>query len=145
MPSGGHNNLYSEELAREICEIVATTPAGLDEICERYPHLPESRTIYRWLFAHEDFDVRYTRAKIKQCDAKLEAAYKILKDAEKVKIVDEKGRERIDNAAITSAKNTVDLIKWEIARLSRKKYGDIAIDENEKVNQPINIYYDKPK
>lgn len=134
MPSGGHNDKYTDELADLVCYAVATTPMGLDEICETYPQLPPSKTIYAWLLRNKEFDVRYTYAKLKQADTKLEYAYKILKDAEKKLIIDKDGVSRIDSAAITNAKNTVDLIKWEIARLARKKYGDIA-EEPEQVKK----------
>lgn len=124
MPSGGHNNKFTQKLADLVCLTIATSPHGLDEICKNHPDLPDSKTIYLWMLKYKEFDVAYTRAKLKQADTKLEYAYKILKDAENVRIFDKDGNSRIDNAAITNAKNTVDLIKWEIARLARKKYGD---------------------
>jgi hypothetical protein len=136
MPSGGQNEIKSEEMMQEVLYVVSTTPWGLDEICERNPHLPCARTIYRWLADDEHFDVRYSRAKERQSHVKLEHAYEILRQAEEKKIFDEKGGSRMDSAAIQSARNRVDFIKWDIARSNRKKFGDQLEDLSQKQRAP---------
>ena len=60
-PRMGRPTKYSQEIADEICELVAIrTP--LFKICEM-PHMPTERTVYCWRRDRGDFSQSYARAK----------------------------------------------------------------------------------
>lgn len=64
----GRPSDFTQEIADEICERIATTPRGLDFICEGEESFPSARTVNRWLTNHEAFRQSYLRARERQAD-----------------------------------------------------------------------------
>lgn len=106
---------YSQELADEICEAIATGGA-LYRLCDQFDNWPSERTVYRWLEDSDQFRQNYARARERQADRR---------NDEIVHIADE-----ATDAAL--ARLQVDARKWQASKLAPKKYGDkttIAGDE----------------
>jgi hypothetical protein len=62
MAKTGRPTSYSPEIAHAICDEMANTDHSLERICGA-EGMPEARTVYRWLNAHEEFRQRYARAR----------------------------------------------------------------------------------
>jgi hypothetical protein len=59
----GRPTKFTKALAERVCDLIASTPRGLDFICERDPDLPSSRTISRWLSSRPAFCQSYAHAR----------------------------------------------------------------------------------
>lgn len=66
----GRPTLFNIWVAYEICERIATTPRGLDFICQQDEALPGARTVATWLAnpTNEGFRQSYVRARERQAD-----------------------------------------------------------------------------
>lgn len=118
---------FTQEIAEEICEKIATTTLGLNAICAA-DHLPNVRTVYRWLRDDEDFCQMYARAKEIQIDLLVEEIIKISDDSSQDTLIatglDGAPYEKPNTEWINRSKLRVDSRKWIAARLNRRKYGD---------------------
>lgn len=121
-PSG-----YTAEIADEICQRIATTPRGLDFICESDEKLPSARTVHRWLSEHEDFRQTYLRARESQADLLFDECLEIADDCSKdTKTFGPEGEEReaCNSEWISRSKLRVDTRMRMAGKLAPKKYGD---------------------
>ena len=131
--AGGRPTDYTEELAQRICEAVATTPRGLDYICEQNPDFPNQNTIYKWRYRHLQFSENYRKAKCAQAEIMAEKMDTLGEMARATAYVDEKGVTRIDAGIMASYKLDADNHKWSAARLLPHLYGDkVAPPEDKK-------------
>jgi hypothetical protein len=120
----GRPSKFSQELADEICNRLAHGET-LRSIIASSPHIPERRTIYSWLDAHQDFQLQYKKARAEQADYYAEL------------IVDESFSSH--DAGIGRLR--VDALKWAASKMAPKKYGDkIEID----TAQPITLAFQLP-
>lgn len=114
---GGRPSIYSEELAREICDKIRKG-LSLREI-EKCEGMPSTFTIWNWLDTKPEFSSQYAKAKTEQAE--------LLAD-EIVAIADEEmprdAQGKIDPAAVNQARLRVDARKWVAAKLLPKKYGE---------------------
>lgn len=112
---GGRPSILCQELAETICEGIATSPRGLDFLCEANEGWPAPSTIYRWLDTkgYEWFKEQYTRARARQADRKFDQTWEIA-DASTPETV------QVDRLKI-------DTIKWQAGKLAPKKYGDHSV------------------
>jgi len=101
---------FTQELANKICEAVATSPYGLDKICEENPEFPTAKCIYDWRMRHHAFGEAYARAKIQQADLLAEECLNIARNCTK----DNWGQTRL----------LIDTHKWLASKLLPKQYGD---------------------
>lgn len=122
----GRPSSYSEEMAAEICERVATTPRGLDFICESDEALPSARQIHRWLSAHEEFRQSYARARDRQADLLFDECLEIADDCSSDTKLTKEGVEVCDAEWISRSKLRVDTRRWMAGKLAPKKYGERA-------------------
>lgn len=121
----GRPSEYTPEMADEICERIATTPRGLDFICDSDEQLPCARTVHRWLNAHEDFSQSYLRARERQADLLFDECLEIADDSSNdTKIVGEEEREVANTEWISRSKLRVDTRLRMAGKLNTKKYGD---------------------
>lgn len=123
----GRPSDYTPEKAEEICELIATTARGLDFICNTHEELPSSRTVARWLVAHEDFRQQYVRARERQADLIFDECLEIADDgSQDTKLVGAEGEEReVQNSEwISRSKLRVDTRMRMAGKLHPKKYGD---------------------
>jgi hypothetical protein len=105
--SAGRPSSYSDELAEEICEAIASGGA-LYKMVEKLDHWPDERTIYRWLEKNDAFRQKYARARERQADRRNEEIVVIADEAKDANI----------------ARLQVDARKWQASKLAPKKYGD---------------------
>ena len=103
----GRPSLYSDELAREICERVAASDVGLLWVCEA-DDMPSAATVKRWLRDRDDFRAMYVRAKEEQGAHQGERAIQT--------VIEEKDPAR--------ARVLFDAFKWSAAKLAPRQYGD---------------------
>lgn len=125
---GGRPTDFTPELAREICDIVASTPAGIEKICKIYPHLPRFQTIYKWRDKHPTFNEDYARAKQQQIEAYVDQLIDIADDASNDYTVDEEGKEVLNTEHIQRSRLRIDTRKWLASKLMPKLYGGKGIE-----------------
>lgn len=121
---------FMEDVAERICEMLATTDFGLEDILDyvrvELPETPGLSTIYKWMRSNEEFAQNSARARELQADTLADMAIKIAKEpligtttttqewGEQVKVGDNVARSQLICQAI-----------WKrIGQLNSKKYGD---------------------
>jgi hypothetical protein len=112
---------YTEELAEQICEALATKSKGLNSICKDLKIAPSS--VYLWLIEHEGFSERYARAREEQADLLADEIIEISDDESKDTLSGEHG-EYPNQAKIARDRLRIDARKWKASKLAPKKYGD---------------------
>lgn len=121
---------FTQELADQICDLIATSSKGLRAICAELKISPSS--VYLWL-ANEDnkaFSDRYARAKEQQADFLAEEIIEIsdalFETTERTECLSGEG----SYTSATTKDNynrsrlMIDARKWLAAKLAPKKYGD---------------------
>lgn len=123
-----HLSKFSQELAEQICERIATSSDSLKLITAEFK-LNES-TIFDWIQRHPEFAKAYTRAKERQADFLAEEIISISNGEGK----DEQAFVGINHVHRDRLK--IDARKWAAAKLAPTKYGD-KLDLTSD-NKPIN-------
>jgi hypothetical protein len=103
----GRPTLYSEAMAREICERVAASDVGLLWVCAA-DDMPSAATVKRWLHDRDDFRAMYTRAKEDQGAHQGERAVQAV----------------IEEPDPARARVLFDAFKWSAAKLLPRTFGD---------------------
>jgi hypothetical protein len=104
----GRPSLYSEDLTDRILERLIAGES-LRKVCGD-EEMPDAATVFRWLEADPAFASRYARARQIQADVAFDQLQEIADEG---------------NAEDTArAKLRVDTLKWRLAKLLPKKYGD---------------------
>jgi hypothetical protein len=144
---------FTPALATEICEAIATTPKGIDRLCELNPHWPTAKCIGEWIQQNrEGFGGMYARAKERQADMLAFETVSISDDAS----ADRKVRERedgstyeeVDHEHIARARLRVDTRKWLAAKLAPRKYGDkveVSGNPDEPLRHSIKVEFVRPE
>ena len=104
----GRPDSYTDEIGAEICRRIADGESLLAIGASR--DMPVVQTIYKWLRKHADFRQDYARAREIQADVKFELAWEIARHAAPE-------TERV-------ARLQFDVIRWQVGRLSPKKYAE---------------------
>lgn len=123
----GRPSDFTPEIAEEICERIATTPRGLDFICNSEERFPSARTVNKWLSERPEFVQSYVRARERQADLIFDECLEIADDASKdVKIVggEDYEREVCNTEFVQRAKLRIETRMRMAGKLSPKKYGD---------------------
>lgn len=125
--NGGRNGsapVYSEEIAEEICDRLATGEP-LAQIC-RDPHMPDEKTVRNWVVNRADtFGPKYARARDIGYDSIAEG---ILGYGDsKAECIGPDGY--IDNGEIQRLRLLSDNRRWLLAKLRPKQYGDKVTQE----------------
>jgi len=116
----GRPTLYTEELADEICNAIASCHLGLDHLCRENSHWPDRSIIFIWMRKHPGFYDKYIKAKEHQAEAQVD--YMLTLANEPHKYIDgETGQERTD---VPMLRVKMDAIKWQASKLAIKRYGD---------------------
>ena len=115
------------------------TPAVCEEICARLAdgeslrsiclsdHLPEARTVHRWLVTDDAFRQQYARAREIQADTLFDECLDIADDSTgDRKVVGRDGEERevMDSEFAQRSRIRIDTRKWMAGKLRPKVYGD---------------------
>jgi hypothetical protein len=127
-PKGGRPSDFSIWIAHEICERIATTPRGLDFICQSDDALPSSRTVNRWLVQHAGFCQSYLRARERQADLLFDECLEIADDStgdtKTVEYESGASSTQCNSEWISRSKLRVDTRLRMAGKLSPKKYGE---------------------
>lgn len=131
-PSG-----YSDKIAAEICERIATQPRGLDRICDEDKDMPTARTVHKWLAdpRRESFVQSYLRARERQADLLFDQALAIADTQQLGRVRKEKpvifegeitgtAEEITEEDMLGHRKLQVDTRLRMAGKLAPKKYGD---------------------
>ena len=124
----GRPSLYTEELAAEICQRIASGET-LSQICRTSEHMPARTTVLLWaLDDREGFSDRYARAREMQFEAWADEITEISDDGTN----DWMERESKDGSTQTvlngehvqRSRLRVDSRKWLLSKLKPERYGD---------------------
>jgi hypothetical protein len=121
----GRPSTYTPKRAAKICAEIAVGKS-LREIC-RADGMPDMRTVFRWLAAHDEFRQQYARAREAQADYLAEEILEIADDGTNDWIERQQGdsvSRLVDHENINRSRLRVDARKWLMSKLQPKKYGD---------------------
>lgn len=124
--AGGRPTLYNQEIAKRICDLVATHTCGIDVLCATYKDLPDPSTILDWRWKHDEFSRDYARSKMNQAELMAED---LNKTCEVPTFIDSDGIERVDTGRVALQRLKADAIKWQATKLAPKIYGDKVTQE----------------
>ena len=119
----GRPTIYTDELAKLICERVATNPVGLDTLLTLYPDMPDQSTIKAWRYRYPQFSTWYLEAKSLQAQLLVEEIDNMLPSDVRY-YIDDRGNERIDAPSASMIIAKINNRKWQAARLAPKIYGE---------------------
>ena len=110
---------YIKELGDKICNLLANGKS-LKSICEG-EDMPDKSSVYKWLREDKDFSNNYTQATLDRTEAQLEELNEL--GAESILVAQQTGDKRA-GAVVQAYKLKADNMKWVMARMKPKKYGD---------------------
>jgi hypothetical protein len=125
-PPRGRPTDYSPELADLVCQRLMEAGTLL-EACDKHPELPHTTTVYRWLQVHEDFRIKYSRAR--------EDVMEMWAD-EIVRVANDQTLEPNDRRV------KIDTKKWLMSKIAYRRYGDKLIHAGDPEN-PILMLHKK--
>ena len=123
--------VYSEELAKEICDVIAETHHGLKYLCDRNPTWPHARTVRQWIDTNPSFKAMYSRAKEHQMEILMTETLDIAYDDSKDLIEQTDGKVMTNPGAINRARLKIEIINRQAAKLAPKTWAD---DKNKQSN-----------
>ena len=115
----GRPTSYTKELGDIICSQIADG-TSLKRICEA-ENTPDKKTVYMWMRTNEDFRNNYAQATLDRTEAQLEELNEL--GAESIQTALSTGDKRA-GAVVQAYKLKADNMKWVMARMKPKKYGD---------------------
>lgn len=129
---------YNQEMANKICDLVSFGKSL--RYVSRQDDMPELVTIYRWLQRFPEFSKQYDKAKSEQIDTLADEIVDISDDISKDNIVNDDGKEVVNNTAVNRSRLMVDTRKWIAERMKPKKYGvRQEIEHSGKIDSDVKI------
>lgn len=123
MKKRGRPSLYTDKIAAEICERLASGES-LRAIC-RDEKMPAESTVRSWYVDDlNGFAARYARARDIYLDVMADEILDISDDGSNDWMKRENGSVVFDQEAATRSKLRVDTRKWYLSKLAPKRYGD---------------------
>lgn len=119
----GRPTKFNEEIAKEICDTVATSTVGLKRLCENNAHWPHMDTIFLWRYRDPIFSGHYDDAKNAQMDLLAEECLSIADESGGDYGVNKKGEPMHNREFTLRSKLRVETRKFMIERLRPKRYG----------------------
>lgn len=127
----GRPTVYTPDLAKEICDHIASTSQGTKKLCKEKQHWPCQDTLFTWLKIHPEFSEQYARAKKCQIDVLVDEILEIADDASHDQFTNNEGRIVINFQAVNRARLKIDTRKWLACKLVPKIYGQKPDNESE--------------
>ncbi|KTD18725.1 Uncharacterised protein [Legionella lansingensis] len=121
---------YTPELAKEICDTIASNSAGVKRLCKENPDWPSHNTIYRWLANFPEFRDQYAQAKKCQIDLLVDEILEIADDSSNDYLVYEQGNVSCNSEWIARSRLRIDTRKWLASKLVPKVYGTLKQIDN---------------
>lgn len=112
---------YNQNIADKICDLVSFGKSL--RYVSRQDDMPDLVTIYRWLQRFPEFSKQYDKAKSEQIDTLADEMIDISDDISSDTIVNENGKDVVNNTAVNRSRLMVDTRKWIAERMKPKKYG----------------------
>lgn len=127
-PHGNYSKAQKLEAMARLCREIASTSHGVKTLCDADPLLPESRTIWKWLF-DEVVDTTDTDKPLNQLYAQAKHGQMNTMGDELLSISDDDSNDldeagRSNNASVNRARLRTDTRKWLMSKLDRRNYGD---------------------
>jgi hypothetical protein len=120
----GRPSIYTDELGKRICGVVATRSCGLNKLTAMFPWMPTKETINEWRWSNESFSSQYTKAKIAQAELMAEDCVDIADDTSQDITFNKNGDEVCNTEFVNRSRLRVDTRKWLAAKLLPRIYGD---------------------
>lgn len=117
----GRPSEFTQETADQICTRLVGGESLL-AIC-RDEAMPGASTVFQWLKAHPEFAESYARARDIHAELKFDEIQEIADDGKRDYTATEAGAV-VDHDHIARSRLRVDTLKWRLARMAPKKYGD---------------------
>lgn len=137
---GGRPTKYTPELAKLICERIATHDCGIQRLVDMYDDMPQKSTIRLWKLHNIEFSSQYADAKRQQCENLAEDIIDIADDNSADFSYDEEGITRFNSDHVQRSRLRVDTRKWMASKLAPKIYGDkTQVDTTIKVTHEESI------
>ncbi|RUQ85043.1 terminase small subunit-like protein [Legionella septentrionalis] len=121
---------YTSELAKEICEVIASTSKGTKKLCEENQHWPCQDTLFTWLKAYPEFSEQYAEAKKCQIEFFIDEILEISDDVSQDQFIDEQGKIVFNSQSIHRARLRIDTRKWLACKLVPRVYGPKPPEES---------------
>lgn len=128
---------YNEELAIEICERMANGESLLQIV--RSEHMPDYRTIMKWLHRHPAFAEQYQRSREYQADYYADQCIEIADDGSNDTYQAEDGSKKIAHDHIQRSRLRVDARKWKASQMYPKKWGQQQVQHTGEGGGPMQI------
>lgn len=126
--AAGRPTSYSDEIAKRICELVASTTWGTSRLCDTYRELPDQTTVYSWLYKYPEFSHMYKNAKAAQADLLAHECLDIADASAEDSVQKEDGTKIYNAEYVSRSKLRIDTRKWMAARLQPKTWGEKAAE-----------------
>lgn len=120
---GGRPTLYTNDLAVQICNEIASHDRTLRDLVEKYEWFPSIDTIHAWCLLHETFSDLYYSARKKQADLRAHELDELERETIEY-YIDDKGNKRIDPSSVHLAKLKSTNRQWTAGRLMPRIWGD---------------------
>ncbi len=138
----GRPTNYNAEIAKRICDIVATHTLGYRQLERLYDDLPYEQTVREWRLAHPAFGLQYALAKITQAELLAEECLDIADDSRNdwMESLDDKQKGdgwKLNGDHVNRCRLRIDTRKFFASKLLPKKYGDLVALNLENENKPM--------
>ncbi|WP_175172412.1 hypothetical protein [Achromobacter pestifer] len=128
MTTTGRPSVYTQKIADEICERLATGES-LNSICKS-DHMPAESTVRWWVIEDRNgLSARYTQARDIGLDVMADQCIQIADDGQNDSYTDDEGRKRTDFDVIARSKLRFDARRWYLSKLAPKRYGERIAQE----------------
>src|SRR5690242_18516843 len=114
---------YTEEIGKQICEAVASSTEGLNDLIAKNPHFPCQATVYKWINDHPQFSEMYANAKRAQAAIFAEEIVKIADNEASDHVVGDDGKLVMNSVKVARDRLRIDTRKWIACKLLPKVYG----------------------
>jgi len=129
----GRPSLYTDELAQEICDKIASNSKGIKRLCNENSHWPNKTTIFTWLKNNSTFSDQYARAKKCQIETFVDEIIDIADDSSQDQVMNEQGNTVCNSEFIARSRLRIDTRKWLASKLVPRVYGK-TMDETQELD-----------
>ena len=127
----GRPTTYTPELAKEICDIIASTSKGTKKLCKENRHWPCQDTLFTWLKIYPEFSEQYAQAKRCQIEVFIDEILDIADDSSQDEVTNEQGGIVCNSEFIARSRLRIDTRKWLASKLVPRTYGIQQKNANE--------------
>lgn len=127
----GRPTTYTPELAKEICNSIASSSKGTKKLCKENSHWPCQDTLFTWLKTNPEFSEQYAQAKRCQIEVFIDEILEIADDSSQDEMMSEQGGIICNSEFIARSRLRIDTRKWLASKLVPKVYGSQQKNANE--------------